>query len=145
MGTMRRTGRRAAALALSAGLAAAGAGLVRRAAPFRVAVAGRSMEPALWDGDYLLAVRLRRPPRRGDIVVLGDPRTEGFELVKRIAAAPGEVAPDGRRLGPEETWVVGDRAERSTDSRTLGPVGVERVGGLVVLRYWPPSRFGRVR
>lgn len=124
---------------------AAVAGLVRRAAPFRVAVAGRSMEPALCDGDYLLAVRLRRSPRRGDVVVVGDPRTEGFDLVKRVAAAPGEEAPDGRRLGPGEMWVVGDHPEESTDSRTLGPLEIERVGGLVVFRYWPPARFGPVR
>jgi signal peptidase I len=61
----------------------------------RVAVVGRSMEPALREGDHLLvsrlAYRLGRP-RRGEIVFLR-PRTGGadrVECIKRVIGLPHE-------------------------------------------------------
>jgi signal peptidase I len=116
--------------------------------PFRVAVEGESMAPGLQPGDWVVAVRPRRV-RRGDIVVVEDPRTPGFELVKRVVALPGdwlEVADHheqgdaaGLVLGPDEYWVLGDAPERSTDSRTFGPVSRTAIRGVVRLRYWPPG------
>ena len=58
---------------------------------FRVAVAGASMEPTFRDGDWLLVRRLRRPPRRGDVVVASDPREPGRLLVKRVHAVTGDL------------------------------------------------------
>ena len=114
--------------------------------PFRVAVEGESMSPGLQPGDWVVAVRPLRV-RRGDIVVVEDPRTPGFELVKRVVALPGdwlEVADHheqgdaaGLVLGPDEYWVLGDAPERSTDSRTFGPVSRTAIRGVVRLRYWP--------
>ncbi len=117
-------------------LAALGAGWARWR-PFRVEVRGWSMAPALADGDWALAVR--GGPRRGAVVVLEDPRRPGVELVKRVVAGPGDVAPDGQVLGPDAWWVEGDGAG-STDSRDFGPVAGAAVRGRVVLVWWPRLR-----
>jgi nickel-type superoxide dismutase maturation protease len=112
---------------------------VMRWRPFRIAVEGRSMLPALQPGEFLLAVRSRRL-RRGALVVLEHPGRTGLEIVKRVAALPGEGD-----LAPNQLWVVGEAAEASTDSRVFGPVERSAIRGVVVMRYWPPSRAGRVR
>lgn len=124
------------ALAAMAALAALAAVALR---PFRVAVEGRSMEPRLAPGDFLLAAASLKP-RRGALVVVEHPARPGFELVKRVAALPGDRV-GGRALGPEELWVVGERGEASTDSRSFGPVPRRAVRGVVLLRYWPPGRL----
>ena len=41
--------------------------------------------------------------------------------------------------------VLGDTRSDSFDSRRFGPVGIDQLEGPVLLRYWPPSRWGRVR
>ena len=130
----------AAACALAAGAGAAWAAL--RARPFRIAVEGGSMAPSLLPGDCLIATFPRGEVRRGAIVVVEDPRAPGFELAKRVRGAAGDLAPDGRRLGPGELWVEGDRTEASTDSRTFGAVDRKAIRGVVRLRYWPPGRIG---
>jgi signal peptidase I len=115
-----------------------------RARPFRVEVAGMSMEPSLLPGDYLLATATGAI-RRGDLVVVDRPDQRGFELVKRVAGIPGDVI-DGRALEPDEYWVVGETSTRSTDSRTFGAVASADIKGIARLRYWPPTRvkwFGR--
>jgi hypothetical protein len=107
--------------------------------PFRVAVEGTSMSPALEPGDWLLAVRPGRL-RRGAIVVVEHPERSGFELVKRLRGLPGDRL-GALELGPTECWVTGDRPIESTDSRWFGPVDVDRIAGVVVLRYRPLSRL----
>ena len=123
--------------------AVAGVAVWWRGRPFRVAVQGGSMEPALQAGDCLVAFRPGRI-RRGDLVVLEHPQRPGFEVVKRVEALPGERFGD-RILGPEEYWLVGDQPAASTDSRTFGPVGRPAIRGVVKLRYWPPSRLAAFR
>jgi signal peptidase I len=113
--------------------------------PFRVAVEGESMAPALRPGDWVVAVRPGRV-RRGLVVVVEDPRTPGFELVKRVAAVPGDrvgggSAATGVTLGPGDYWILGDSPSRSTDSRTFGPVPRSAIRGVVRFRYWPPGRW----
>ena len=104
------------------------------------AVAGRSMEPALFDGDRVLVDRWtyrRRAARAGEVVLLTGPG--GRPLVKRVSAdAPAAPAAD-------ELWVVGDNPAASVDSRQFGAVSRGRLRGRVVFRYWPPSRVGPVR
>ncbi len=113
--------------------------LLMRTRPFRVEVAGMSMEPTLLPGDNLLATA-RGAIRRGVFVVVDRPDQHGFELVKRVAGIPGDVI-DGRVLEPNEYWVVGETEARSTDSRRFGPVAKADIKGVVRLRYWPPSRL----
>lgn len=120
-------------------------------------VTGSSMEPALSPGDRLV-VRPVGPvlPRRGDVVVLRDPREPERRTIKRVVGVPGEhvrlragrLAIDGvvhiephahRRCGdddrtvpPHHVYVLGDNRARSTDSRTYGPVPLELVEAVVL-------------
>jgi signal peptidase I len=96
------------------------------------------MEPSLRAGDWVVASRRPRRLRRGDVVVVEHPRRPGFDLVKRVEAAPGEPIPySGAFLG-DEVWVVGDNpAAGSVDSRTLGPIPLQNVRARVLARYRP--------
>jgi len=111
--------------------------------PFRAAVEGWSMAPTLLPGDFLVATTTGRI-RAGAVVVIRRPGRPTFEMVKRVAD-PTDGRPDGVRIEPEDVWVIGDRADASTDSRDFGPVSHEDVVGVVRFRYWPPRRFGLVR
>lgn len=97
------------------------------------------MSPALEEGDWALAVAPGHL-RRGEIVVVEHPRRPGFEMVKRIAALPGDLTPDGRILDRDEFWVEGDSPASSTDSRAFGPIRREHVKAEVRLVYWPLER-----
>jgi signal peptidase I len=110
--------------------------------PSRVAISGGSMAPTLLPGDWALTVPLRRP-KVGDVVVVEHPGRPGYEMVKRIAAAPGGLVGD-RALGTDEWWVEGDLAAASTDSRQFGPVLGDALKAKVVLVYWPRERRRRV-
>ena len=100
------------------------------------------MAPTLVPGDWALTVLIRRP-KIGDVVVVEHPDRPGFEMVKRLTAAPGDRVGE-RTLGPDEWWVEGDFAAASTDSRRFGPVHADGLRGKVVLIYWPTQRRGRV-
>jgi type IV secretory pathway protease TraF len=114
--------------------------LLGRWRPVRVEIAGGSMAPGLVPGDWAIATRTRRL-RRGDVVVFEHPARARVDLVKRVAAVSGDRAGPGRRLGPGELFVAGDRPEASTDSRAFGPVRERSVSGRVRLIYWPPARI----
>jgi hypothetical protein len=101
------------------------------------------MRPALQPGDWALALAIRHLGRY-DVVVAEHPERPGVEVVKRVIALPGEVAPDGRELGADELWLEGDASEDSTDSRHFGPVRRDRVTASVRFVYWPPERWGLV-
>jgi signal peptidase I len=45
-------------------------------------------------------------------------------------------------LGPDQYFLAGDSRSSSSDSRLWGPVGIDRFRAKVILRYWPPHRFG---
>jgi hypothetical protein len=74
------------------------------------------------------------------VVVVEHPDRPGYEMVKRVVAVPGDLAPDGRVLDADAFWVEGDSPDASTDSRTFGPVPRSKLGGRVRLVYWPPDR-----
>lgn len=99
----------------------------------RYVVEGPSMEPAYRAGERLLVNRRayrRRAPARGDVVVLRDPEEPARYLLKRIATAPDSIEP-----GPSRTYVLGDNAAASRDSRHFGPVARSQIVGRVWLRY----------
>jgi hypothetical protein len=125
--------------------------LARRArqGPWRVAVAGDSMAPALCPGDWLLVDPTpARWPRRGTLVVVREPETD-LVVVKRVAGRPGDRVAQGGApstlLGPAEAWLASDAPGAGIDSRRYGPVDAERLLGRVAWRYGPRQRFGRPR
>lgn len=120
-------------------------------------VTGNSMEPTLGPGDRLLVRPVGPvPPRRGDVVVLRDPREAARRTVKRVVGLPGEhvalragrlvidgvthIEPhahhrcgdDDRTIPADHLYVLGDNRARSTDSRTYGPVPTGLVEAVVV-------------
>jgi len=109
----------------------------------RVAVAERSMEPALRPGDWLLARRTRRV-RPGQLVLAWHPKRPGFLLVKRAARrVPGGGAAAGGDAGGAAPgwWLASDNpAAGAVDSARFGPVPDEGIVAVVLLRYWPPGR-----
>ena len=93
-----------------------------------VAVGGRSMLPLLAEGDFLL-VCWGAQPRAGDVVVGVLRDRPGLQVVKR-AAAPVDGG-----------WLLA-----SDNAGAPGAVGgVGDVQAVVVGRYWPLGRAGRVR
>jgi nickel-type superoxide dismutase maturation protease len=111
---------------------------LRRSWTARVEIAGRSMEPALQDGDWVLVdpdAYRHRHPRPGELVLAPDPRAAERELIKRV----GAVDRSGRLT------LLGDAPDASTDSRDFGPVEPGQVRGRPWFRYWPLERAGPLR
>ena len=95
------------------------------------------MLPALRPGDWVIVDRyayLRSGPRPGELALASDPRTPRRTLVKRVVRRE----PDGA------SWLLGDNADASTDSRTFGAFTAGALLGRVRWRYWPPP-LGAVR
>ena len=134
-------------------------------------VNGDSMEPSLHDGQYLLISKIAyyfHPPARGDIIVLWSPEEPDQALVKRVVGLPGEkvrlkggrVFINGQRLPepyvfysgggnygpltlkPGRYFVLGDNRPISSDSRSWGPVPMERIIGKAWLCLWPLRHSG---
>ncbi len=42
-------------------------------------------------------------------------------------------------------FAMGDNRARSTDCRDIGCIPLEKVEGIVILRFWPLSNFGKVK
>jgi nickel-type superoxide dismutase maturation protease len=97
----------------------------------RVAVAERSMEPALRPGDWLLVRRTRRV-RPGQVVLARHPGRPDMLIVKRAAR---RVEGDGEVGGG--WWLESDNPDAgAVDSRRFGPVPAGLIEGRVIVRYW---------
>ncbi len=74
-------------------------------------------------------------------------QVNGRELLEPYASgvAPPTSYRGVARLGAGELFLLGDRRDASTDSRELGPIPLAAVEGVVIARYWPPRRIGRLR
>jgi signal peptidase I len=101
---------------------------------WRVAVANRSMEPALTPGDWLLVWRGFGPRsvkvRAGHIVIARPSGAHGMLLVKRASWRDA----DG-------WWLTSDNpGAGGVDSFRFGPVPPDLIEGRVLGRYWPVSR-----
>jgi Peptidase S24-like len=108
---------------------------------WRVAVAERSMEPALRPGDWLLVWRGFRPRGRG-----GRPRSHSLRpgLIV-IARCPGQpdllLVKRAARRNSGGWWLTSDNSGvGEVDSRSFGTVPPELIEGRVLLRYWPLGR-----
>jgi signal peptidase I len=136
-------------------------------------IEGRSMEPTLHSGQYLLvnkmAYRWLGDPGRGDIIVF-EAWNQDKDFIKRIVGTPGDEIEvrDGCvyvndtcleesyleqpttdavgpvELGPDQFYVLGDNRGNSSDSRNYGPLGRESIIGKAWLTYWPPDDIGLV-
>ena len=132
----------------------------------RAVITGWSMYPTLASGEYVLFNRLaylRRPPAKGDVVLVQGPLGKKMPLVKRVAGVPGDTvrliqgwatvnetpAEDEtehrehatRPLGEDEFFLLGDAMDMSTDSRSFGPVSRKTIKSRAWLVYWPLSRW----
>jgi signal peptidase I len=114
------------------------------------------MLPAIAPGDWLLVdPTTRRWPRRGSVVVFGEPGS-GELAIKRVVGRPGDWISfeDGwLQLADDEAWLLSDASDveaaqagwgRPRDSRTYGPVPVEALLGRAWFRYGPMRRLGRI-
>jgi phage repressor protein C with HTH and peptisase S24 domain len=97
-----------------------------------VVVRGRSMQPALRDGDRLV-VRPGGQPCAGRVAVVRLPGGRPLS-VKRLAFRSG----DG-------WWVERDNPAEGVDSWQVGAVPESDVVAIVWARYWPLRRAGWVR
>lgn len=136
----------------------------------RFEIREESMLPALKENDWVLARRRTGEVDRGSVVVIEDPTGSGMNLVKRVIGLPGEhMGIDGGRVtvngalladrwasGATEprgmwhvphthVWLLGDnRGASASDGRILGPTPLTDVNWVVVARYWPRHRAGRI-
>jgi signal peptidase I len=134
-------------------------------------VSGRSMEPLIQSGEYVLintfAFRVGRP-RRGEIVAFRHEGDAREVFIKRVIGLPGDriridrgrVYVNGTKqdepyvqdaddrslpgvLVPQSSvYVLGDNRANSEDSRAFGPVSDDRLIGRAVAGVWPPSMLG---
>jgi signal peptidase I len=136
-------------------------------------VYGSSMEPNLYTDQRLVVEKVSyrlHEPRRGDVVVLRMPERGPELLIKRVIALPGETIEvrdgqvyiddkvleepyvsqrtSGRSTSvtvPEgHVFVMGDNRGASNDSRSFGPVSLERIVGRAWVSYWPVEYLGLV-
>jgi signal peptidase I len=139
----------------------------------RYKVLSVSMEPNLYEGQYLLISKQTHkiwPLKRGDIVVFHYPRNPEKNYIKRLIGLPGEkiefrsgqlyindeLTPEPwlweqargsiepRQLGEDEFFVMGDNRNNTSDSRSWGPLGRHQIIGRAVFRYWPLKAFGPI-
>jgi signal peptidase I len=134
-------------------------------------VSGRSMEPLIHSGEYVLintfAFRFGAP-RRGEVVAFRHEGDAREVFIKRVIGLPGNriridrgrVYVDGTKqeepyvqdpddrsvpeivVPPASVYVLGDNRANSEDSRAFGPVSDNRLIGRAVAGVWPPSMLG---
>lgn len=106
-----------------------------------VRITDESMTPVVGEGDVVLVSKLRyglrvpgsgalmtewTRPKKGDLVVITAPGDPPVDLLRRIAAVPGEkvTLPDGKEeiLKDDQFFLRAEQSEGVMDSRQFGPV-----------------------
>jgi len=67
----------------------------------------------------------------------GGPAAPGWD-----ASLPASGSTDEVHLADDQYYVLGDNRPDSSDSRSWGPIGRERIIGKVIYRYWPVRALG---
>ena len=140
----------------------------------RFKVLSVSMEPNLYEGQYLLISKQTHkiwPLKRGDVIVFHFPRNPKKNYIKRVIGLPGEKVelrngklyingqftpepwiaeqPRGnfaqRQIGENEYFVMGDNRNNSSDSRAWGSVSSQHIIGKALFCYWPVEYWGTIQ
>lgn len=131
----------------------------------RVRVENISMQPTLYQGEFLLVNKMAYKdslPRTGDIIIFHAPPEPGEDFIKRVIGAPGDrvLVQNGHvyvndvmlqedylsqpptytgqwDVPSDKLFVLGDNRNASSDSHVWGFVPLKNVVGKAVLIYWP--------
>ncbi len=86
-------------------------------------VCGKSMEPKLKSGNYVIVVSVKiSKPKVGDVIIIRSPGRD-ILMIKRIS-----------EIKKNRVYIVGDNKEQSTDSRYFGFVSFDRIVAKVLFR-----------
>ncbi len=135
----------------------------------RVRVQNVSMQPTLFEGEFVLVSKLSYwfgSPEIGDVVVFHAPSEPGEDFIKRVIGTPGDyvVVEDGRvsvngtfldepyladvpryegewSVPMDSYFVLGDNRNSSSDSHRWGYVISDEIVGKAVLIYWPINKI----
>lgn len=135
----------------------------------RVRVENISMEPTLYQGEFILVNKLAYrlgEIQRGDIIVFHFPQNPTNDYIKRVVGVPGDriqisggkvYINDQAAIEPyiasppnysgswevpeDQVFVLGDNRNASSDSHSWGFVPKENIIGRALLIYWPLDKF----
>ena len=80
------------------------------------------MLPTYHPGDTVLVCPWLKKSKIGDVIGMFDPKTDRI-LIKRVTRKEGDLF-----------FVEGDNSNESTDSRTFGMIGKDRILGRVIYK-----------
>jgi signal peptidase I len=117
-------------------------------------IVGKSMEPQVLQGDYVLVRKpayRNRALQKGDIVIAVYPDDRSKVLIRRIEGLPGEVLTreDGSSITvPHGTVMIKGTGKHAIDSSTFGPLDMRDIVGRVTQIYFSRDggtiRWGRI-
>jgi signal peptidase I len=136
----------------------------------RIRVESISMQPTLYEGDFVIVNRVAYTlgtPHRGDVIIFHYPPDPGREpYIKRVIGLPGDTvrvqggevyindvpirepyikAPPAYenvwQVPEDSLFVLGDNRNNSSDSHSWGMVPLKNVIGKAEVVYWPPSEW----